>query len=153
MQASTAIRARVVAGTVEVPGARLYYEVRGDGPPLLLMGPGMDAAALEPVADLLAADHTVITADPRGLNRSLPDDPERSCGPERHADDLARLLRHLRLGPAAVVGCGDGAVTALALAEAHPEQVRTVVVLDRRERADDLIAAYFAGAICAAETR
>jgi pimeloyl-ACP methyl ester carboxylesterase len=81
MQASTAIRARVVAGTVEVPGARLYYEVRGDGPPLLLTGPGMDAAALEPVADLLAADHTVITADPRGLNRSLPDDPDRSCGP------------------------------------------------------------------------
>ncbi|MFD1147183.1 alpha/beta fold hydrolase [Saccharothrix hoggarensis] len=143
--------------TLRVPDASLHYEVRGDGPLVVLVGAPMDARAFEPLADLLAADHTVLTTDPRGINRSEVDDRERDSTPELRADDLARLIAHLDVGPAVVLGSSGGAVSALALAQAHPELVRTVIaheppldelVEDReelRERTDDMIATYLAG--------
>jgi pimeloyl-ACP methyl ester carboxylesterase len=71
--------------TLDVPGAHLRYEVRGDGPLLLLLGAPMPAAPFAPLADALASDHTVVTADPRGISGSTLDDPSRTrprtCGP------------------------------------------------------------------------
>ncbi|GII90478.1 alpha/beta fold hydrolase [Sinosporangium siamense] len=145
------------SGTLDVPGARLHYEVRGQGPLIALVGAPMHAAAFAPLADLLAVDHTVLTTDPRGINRSPLDDPAQKSTPELRADDLSRLLTHLDAGPAAVLGSSGGAVTALALAQAHPEQVHTVVahepplveLLEDRDRlhaqTDDLIATYLTG--------
>lgn len=115
------------ARTLEVPGARLHYEVRGDGPLLVLAGAPMDAAAFAPLAGLLASDHTVLTTDPRGINRSGLEDPAQDSTPELRADDLARLAEALGRGPAAVLGSSGGAVSALALAQRHPGAVHTVV--------------------------
>lgn len=137
----------VTTGTVDAPGVRLHYEVRGSGPVVALVGSPMDARPFTPLADLLAADHTVLTLDPRGINRSPLDDPEQDSTPELRADDLSRTLAHLGAGPAVVVGSSGGAVTALALAQAHPEQVRVVVahepplteLLDDRERRRDAV--------------
>src|SRR5690242_19914651 len=91
-------------GTLQVPGARLYYEVRGEGPLVVLVGSPMDARPFAPLADLLAADHTVLTTDPRGVERSPVDDPDRDSTSELRADDLARLIAHLDAGPAAALG-------------------------------------------------
>ena len=115
------------AQTLEVPGARLYYEVRGRGPLVVLVGAPMDAGPFGPLADLLAGDYTVLTTDPRGINRSPVDDPGQDSTPEMRADDLSRLVAHLDLGPAVVLGSSGGAVSALALVQAHPGQVRGVV--------------------------
>jgi pimeloyl-ACP methyl ester carboxylesterase len=104
------------AETLRVPDALLHYEVRGEGPLVMLVGTPMDARSFAPLADLLAADHTVLTTDPRGINRSPVDDPDRDSTPEMRADDLARLLTHLDAGPAALLGSSGGAVSALALA-------------------------------------
>jgi pimeloyl-ACP methyl ester carboxylesterase len=128
--------------TLEVPGARLYYEVRGAGPLLVLVGAPMDARSFAPLADLLAADHTVLTTDPRGIRRSPVDDPDRDSTPELRADDLARLITALDAGPTTVLGSSGGAVTALALVQARPELVGTVIahepplidLLDDREQ-------------------
>jgi pimeloyl-ACP methyl ester carboxylesterase len=131
--------------------------VRGNGPLVVLVGAPMDASAFAPAADLLAADHTVLTTDPRGINRSVVDDPDQDSTPEMRADDLARLVAHLDAGPAAVFGSSGGAVSALALAQAHPELVHTVIahepplielLSDRAERHaanEDVIATWFAG--------
>jgi pimeloyl-ACP methyl ester carboxylesterase len=152
----------VIARTLEVPGARLHYEVRGEGPLVLLVGAPMDARSFAPLADLLAAGHSVLTTDPRGINRSPVDEPDRDSTPEMRADDLARLLTHLAAGPAAVLGSSGGAVSVLALVQAHPDLVHTVVaheppldeLLDDRERlrtqTDDMIATYLAGDIAGA---
>ncbi|GGP01611.1 alpha/beta hydrolase [Nonomuraea glycinis] len=154
-----------ISATLEVPGARLHYEVRGAGPLVVLVGAPMGADAFAPAADLLATDHTVLTTDPRGINRSPVADPDQDSTPELRADDLSRLLTHLDAGPAAVFGSSGGAVSALALTQAHPEQVHTVVahehpayaLLDDRERlhaaADDMIATYFAGDVVGAWKR
>ena len=116
-----------VPASLDVPGARLHYEVRGAGPLVALVGSPMDAAAFAPLAALLAADHLVLTADPRGIHRSLVDDPNADSTVEQRADDLSRLITHLAAGPAVVLGSSGGAVTALALTQAHPEQVTTVI--------------------------
>lgn len=93
----------VTAATLQVPGATLYHEVRGEGPLVVLVGAPMHAAHFAPLADLLAADHTVLTTDPRGVNRSRLDDPDRDSTPDLRAGDLSRLLAHLDAGPAAVL--------------------------------------------------
>lgn len=140
-----------------VPDALLHYEVRGDGPLVVLVGAPMDARSFEPLADLLAADHTVLTTDPRGINRSPVDDRDQDSTPEMRADDLARLVTHLDAGPAVVLGSSGGAVSALALVQAHPELVHIVVTheppLDEllddreqlREQTDDIIATHLSG--------
>lgn len=145
------------AETLEVPGARLHYEVRGAGPLVVLVGCPMDATSFAPLADLLAAEHTVLTTDPRGINRSSLEDPDQGSTPQLRADDLARLLTHLDAGPAAVLGSSGGAVGALAFAQAHPELVHTVIahepplvdMLDDRAQlraqTEDIIATYLAG--------
>jgi pimeloyl-ACP methyl ester carboxylesterase len=149
--------APAAARTLEIPGARLYYEVRGTGPLVVLAGAPMDAASFAPLADLLADDHTVLTTDPRGINRSPVDDPGQDSTPQMRADDLSRLLTHLDAGPAAVLGSSGGAVSVLALVQAHPEQVRTVVAheppliellpdcAERHAGNEDVIARWLAG--------
>ncbi|MEV0075053.1 alpha/beta hydrolase [Nocardia neocaledoniensis] len=117
----------VTTGTLVVPDARLYYEVRGTGPLLVLVGAPMNAAAFAPLAEQLAATNTVLTTDPRGHFASPLDDPRQDSTVLARADDLARLITHLGAGPAVVFGSSGGAVSALALAQTNPDLVTTVV--------------------------
>jgi pimeloyl-ACP methyl ester carboxylesterase len=119
--------APVTVGSLAVPGARLHYELRGSGPLIAIVGAPMHSAPFGPLADQLAAGYTVLTLDPRGHFGSVLDDPDAESTPELRADDLARLIRHLDAGPATVLGSSGGAVTTLALVQAHPELVRTAV--------------------------
>ncbi|HKG52172.1 MAG TPA: alpha/beta hydrolase [Actinomycetales bacterium] len=112
---------------LDVPGAKLYYEVRGSGPLLLVIGQPMTSEPFGPMAGLLAADHTVVTYDPRGLGQSTVEDPSSDVTPQIQADDLARLLDAVGGGPADVFASSGGAVTGLALAVRHPAQVRLLV--------------------------
>lgn len=144
-------------GILPVSGADLYYEVRGDGPPVVLHAAPMDAASFGPVAELLATDHTLLTTDPRGINRSRVENPDRDVTPDDRAADLASLLRHLDRGPAALFGSSGGAVSALALVQEHPDLVHTVIaheppvamLLEDRDtlrlETDDIVATYLAG--------
>ncbi|MFI6044950.1 alpha/beta fold hydrolase [Nocardia sp. NPDC051321] len=143
--------------TLDVPGAHLYYELRGSGPLIAMVGAPMAAAAFAPAADLLATDHTVLTMDPRGHRSSVLDDPEQDSTPELRADDLARIITHLGAGPAVVLGSSGGAVTTLALVQAHPELVSTAIahepplnqLLDNHDElrisTADLVATYASG--------
>jgi pimeloyl-ACP methyl ester carboxylesterase len=142
---------------LRVPEGRLHYELRGSGPLVVLVGAPMDARSFERLADLLATDHTVLTTDPRGINRSPVDDPSRDSTPEMRADDLHDLIEHVGAGPAGALGSSGGAVSLLALAQAHPESVHTIVAheppllelledRDRlREQTEDIVATYLAG--------
>ena len=62
--------------TLQVPGASLYYEVRGSGPVLLMMPGGpADATTFRPLESELASRYTVVTYDPRGLSHSKLEGP------------------------------------------------------------------------------
>jgi pimeloyl-ACP methyl ester carboxylesterase len=114
------------AQTLDVPGARLYYERRGTGPLLLLIGSPMDSTGFAALADALASEYTVVTYDPRGIGDSRRDDTG-DVTPEQQAGDVHHLVSALGGGPADVFGSSGGAVVGLALATARPGQVRTLV--------------------------
>ncbi|MFI6316674.1 alpha/beta fold hydrolase [Nonomuraea sp. NPDC050556] len=114
---------------LHVNGATLHYEVRGQGPLLLLIPGGTGgAAAFDAIADSLAADYTVATYDPRGISRSTLDDPEAEQRVAEHADDALQLLELLHPGgPARVFASSSGAIAALHLLTTHPERVELLV--------------------------
>ena len=117
--------------TIDVPGATLHFDVReaeaaSGAPPLLLIGSPMDASGFGTLASHFT-DRTVITYDPRGVTRSVKDDPTSASTPEQHAEDLSRVIDAAGAGPVDIFASSGGAVNALALVAAHPEQVRTLV--------------------------
>ncbi|SOB88445.1 alpha/beta fold hydrolase [Streptomyces sp. 1331.2] len=117
-------------GELVVPGATLYFEVRGSGEPLLLIpGSASDAVVFEPLAEVLAADHRVICYDPRGISRSPLDGPPVDQRVEVHTEDARRLLDRLTEPdePVRVFGSCGGGLVAMELAVRHPELIRTAV--------------------------
>jgi pimeloyl-ACP methyl ester carboxylesterase len=72
-------------------------------------------------------DRTVLTYDPRGVERSVRTDDAAETTPDEHADDLHRLISALDAGPVDIFASSGGAVNALALVARHPEQVQTLV--------------------------
>jgi pimeloyl-ACP methyl ester carboxylesterase len=115
--------------TLRVPGAVLTYDVRptdSTSPVLLVIGSPMGASGFGTLAGHFL-DRTVVTYDPRGVERSTKDDPSGRSTPDEHADDLHRLIAALDMGPVDLFASSGGAVNALALVASHPEQVRTLV--------------------------
>jgi pimeloyl-ACP methyl ester carboxylesterase len=112
---------------LDVPGGRLYYEVRGAGPLLLVIGQPMTSAWFGPLADLLAEDRTVVTYDPHGLGASTVNDPSPTVTPEIQADDLAYLVDAVGGETADVFGSSGGAIAGLAFAAHHPGKVGTLI--------------------------
>jgi pimeloyl-ACP methyl ester carboxylesterase len=114
--------------TLEVPGASLYYEVRGSGPVLLMIPGGpMDAAGFAPLADRLADRYTVVTCDCRGNSRSTAEGQKDDLTVGVFAGDAHRLLAAVTSEPAYVLGSSGGASYGLDLVARYPQQVRTLV--------------------------
>ncbi|GII86750.1 hydrolase [Sphaerisporangium siamense] len=114
--------------TLRVPGADIYYEVRGVGPVLLLVpGGGGDAQAYARLARVPEDRYTVVTFDPRGSSRSTLLEELGEQRIEVYAEDVSLLLKEVGGGPAHVFGSSSGALIGLDLTARHPGQVRTLV--------------------------
>ena len=115
--------------TLDVPGARLTFDVRPNReitePPLMLIGSPMGAAGFATLASHFP-ERTVVTYDPRGVERSTKTDPSTESTPEQHADDLHAVIEAVG-GPVDLFASSGGAVNALALVARHPGEVRTLV--------------------------
>jgi pimeloyl-ACP methyl ester carboxylesterase len=116
--------------TVRVPGAAITYDVReggrSDEPPLMLIGSPMGAGGFATLAGHFPA-RTVLTYDPRGVERSTKDDPSTESTPEQHADDIHAVIEASGGGPVDLFASSGGAVNALALVARHPDDVRVLV--------------------------
>src|SRR5690348_14263214 len=112
--------------------AELAYDVRGPlptddrRPPLLMIGQPMTASGFGALASYFP-DRTVITYDPRGLGRSTRTDGRTDHTPTDQAEDVHALIEAVGAGPVELFGSSGGAVTALALVAAHPDDVITLV--------------------------
>jgi len=118
--------------TLDVPGATVAYDVDGplppeDGrPPLMMIGQPMDASGFRTLASHFP-DRTVVTYDPRGLGRSTRSDGRTDNDPEVQAEDVHAIIDALGAAPVEMFASSGGAVTALALVAAHPDDVATLV--------------------------
>jgi pimeloyl-ACP methyl ester carboxylesterase len=112
---------------LDANGGRLYYEVRGSGPVLFVIGQPMTSGPFGPLADLLADDHTVVTYDPHGVGKSRVADPTLDVTPEIEADDLAAIVDDLGAERADIFGSSGGAVAGLAFAAHHSEKLGTLI--------------------------
>ena len=111
-----------------VPGARLAYQVDGEGPAVVLVhGFGLDMRMWQGQAAHLAARYQVIRYDCRGFGSSGPFDPTVAY---THAGDLLALLDHLGVEQAALAGLSFGGRVMLQAALKAPERVRGLVLLD-----------------------
>jgi pimeloyl-ACP methyl ester carboxylesterase len=115
--------------TLRRPGADLYYEVRGQGPTVLMIpGASGDGATFDHLAALLAQRYTVVTYDRRGFSRSRlhgPVDPSTRLASD--VEDARRLLGLVSAEPAFVLGSCSGAIVALELLTRHPELIRRMI--------------------------
>jgi len=116
--------------TLDVPGAVLTYGVRSNPvsaePALVMIGSPMGAAGFGTLAGYFT-DRTVVTYDPRGVERSRKTDDATESTPDEHADDVHRVISALGTGPVDLFASSGGAVNALALVARHPDDVRILV--------------------------
>lgn len=110
----------------------LHYTIEGHGSPVVLLsgGPGMDAAYMQPVADILAHDHTAIVLSQRGTTGSMPATLDSTTiSPDLMLADLEVLRTALGYKQWIVLGHSAGSTTAMMYAIAHPDRVSALVLL------------------------
>jgi pimeloyl-ACP methyl ester carboxylesterase len=118
--------------TLKTPGANIVYDVHGplptaDGrPPLMMIGQPMTAGGFDTLASHFP-DRTVVTYDPRGLGRSTRSDGRVDQSPNVQANDVHAVIEALGAGPVDMFASSGGAVTALALVAAYPDDVVNLV--------------------------
>src|SRR3712207_5698445 len=111
----------------EVNGLRMYYEVHGEGRPLVLLhGAYMTVDAMGSILPGLAESRRVIVPEMQGHGRTA--DIDRPITYEHMADDVAALLRYLGIDHPDVFGFSMGGGVALQLAIRHPGLARKLVV-------------------------
>jgi len=114
--------------TVETAGARIFYEERGGGGPLVLVpGLGAHSGIWGPFPRMFGEKMRVVTFDPRGLGRSSAGDGELSL--ELMAADVKEVLDAAGMERAALLGVSMGALVVLRLALDHPEAVSKLVLV------------------------
>src|SRR5256712_13551298 len=117
---------------LDTAAADIVYDVHGplptaDGrPPLFMIGQPMNASGFSTLASHFP-DRTVITYDPRGLGRSIRKDGRVDNAPPAQAADVHAVIGALGVGPVEMFASSGGAVTALALVTAYPNDVTSLV--------------------------
>lgn len=143
---------------VRLNGVDLYYEIYGEGTPLVLLhGNSGNIGYMAPQIDHFASRYKVIAMDCRGRGKS-------ELGPDSltymdMAKDLNALLDHLHIDSTLIIGRSDGAVVALLMGIHYPQKVNRIAafganltpdttalysfqkILDERRNADKMLAA------------
>lgn len=116
-------------GYVNVNGLEMYYEVHGEGKPIVLLhGLFMNIPRnWGHILPILMKDRKVIAPEMQGHGRTR--DISRQITFEGMADDVSDLLKHLKIDSADILGYSMGAGVAFQLAMRHPKNVRKLVVL------------------------
>lgn len=109
-------------------GLRVYYEIYGNGEPIVVLAGGlMDISTMAQTIGPLSRGRQVIGVDLEGHGRTaLRASP---MSHERNGDDVAAVLRHLKIAKADVAGYSHGGDAAIRMTIQHPEMVRNLIVI------------------------
>jgi len=133
----TDVQAPAKSGYAEIGSVRLYYEIMGDGEPLLLLHGGLGGSEhFAKIVPLLSKSFEVITVDRRGHGRSTDNgEPYSYAG---MAEEVKAFLDHLELGSVRMLGFSDGGVVGFHLASTYPERVEKLVAVGANYRVDGM---------------
>ena len=116
---------------IRVRGVELHYIEKGKGEPLILLHGGLgDYRSWEPQIKLLSQQYRVISYSRRYHYPNNNPLISKYHSAYTEADDLAALIRKLKLRRVHLIGTSIGAFTAIVLAVRHPEMVRSVVLAE-----------------------
>src|SRR3982751_1881175 len=116
-------------------GLRVYYEVYGQGEPIVVMAGGlMDIGTMAQTIGPLSRSRQVIGIDLEGHGRTALRRTPMSH--ERNGDDVAAVLKHLDIAKADVAGYSHGGDAAICMAIQHPDRVRNLIVISSAARRD-----------------
>jgi len=115
-------------GHSEVNGLRMYYEIYGKGKPLVLIHGGGSTiqSTFEKVIPLFAKNRKVLAVELQAHGRT--NDRNADLTFEQDADDVAILLKNLKIGKADFFGFSNGGTTTLQIAIRHPEIVDKIIL-------------------------
>jgi pimeloyl-ACP methyl ester carboxylesterase len=115
----------LTSGFAPSGNAKIYYESAGGGPDLIFVHAGVaDSRMWDLQFDAFVERYRVVRYDHRGFGKSkLPE------GQYALRDDLLKVLRHLKIAKAVLVGCSMGGATAIDFALEHPQMVTALVLV------------------------
>jgi pimeloyl-ACP methyl ester carboxylesterase len=128
-------------GYADIDDVRMYYEVHGEGEPVLLLhgGGGHGQRDWSKVIPILAPRYQLIVPDSRARGRST--DSDKPLGYDLLADDVIELMDYLDIERAHVVGKSDGGIIGLDMAMRYPDRLLKVVAYGANFHPDGLTAA------------
>jgi len=134
---------KVKTGYAQVNGINMYYEVHGQGNPLVLLHGGGSTlfTSFAKIIPLLAGRRQVIAVELQAHGRTSDRNAPESF--EQDADDVAALLKHLTISKADIMGFSNGGSTSLQLAIRHPECVDKLVAVSAIYKRDGMQPGFF----------
>ncbi len=115
-------------GYSEVNGLKMYYEIYGEGKPLILIHGGGSTiqSSFERIIPLLAKNRMLIAMELQAHGRT--NDRNQDSSFEQDADDVAKLLENLNIEKADFLGFSNGATTTIQLAIRHPQLINKMIL-------------------------
>lgn len=118
---------------IKVNDIQMYYEIHGEGKPLVLIGGlASDLSEIESISHWLAQKYRVVVFDNRGAGRT--DKPDIPYSIEMMTADMEELLDALAIERASILGISMGGRIALEYALRHPERVEKLVLVSTSAR-------------------
>ncbi len=116
-------------------GLRVYYEIYGKGEPIVVLAGGlMDISSMAQSIGPLSRERQVIGIDLEGHGRTALRATPMSHA--RNGDDVAAVLRHLKIAKADVAGYSHGGDAAIRMTIQHPQMVRNLIVISTAAERD-----------------
>ncbi len=116
---------KITKDTMILDGARIYYEMTGQGDALLLAHAGfVDSRMWDEQMAFFARHYRVIRFDMCGYGRSDP-----AQGPVVRRDEISSLLKHLGIPKAVLLGCSMGGANVLDFALEHPDRAQALILV------------------------
>jgi len=133
------------SGYAPINGLKMYYEIHGEGTPLVLIHGGGSTiqTSFSEILPLLARHYRVIGVELQAHGHTS--DRNRPESFEQDADDVAGLLNYLNISKAHFLGFSNGGNTAMQIAIRHPALVNKLVVISSFYKRDGMIPGFFEG--------
>jgi len=134
-----------MSGYAPVNGLKMYYEIHGQGIPLVLIHGGGSTiqTSFGKILPLLAQQYKVIAVELQAHGHTSDRGSPESF--EQDANDVAALLGYLKINKACFLGFSNGGHTAMQIGISHPELVNKLIIVSAFYKRDGTIKGFFDG--------